>query len=690
METTNIMKRIKTLFPVALLGLFSFCESVVSAQAIQWLHLTINTSSADTVLLPNSSGSNPSGTWIVTNLACYGNVLITQTFPTNVTDYITPALENVPNASGNFVNMETGYGPYSWGPCAELNFYNTIHPAVVETYTVNFYFLNGPPANFSLFLAVGGLAFSTTATVSQPVIFRGEYDAPTSAYTSITNQPYDSSVTTGVTNAGTVGTIVGSYYNTDYHGDPINTGWALFQAVSDLATTNLPTGSGAGYPPPGAAPFLSLTVSQKSGDSIGFSLGYICFTNVCTNGCITIYSPNDIVATTCSNSLPVDFSVFVKDDCCSNCVTLDSNPQSGYDFPLGTTTVTNTAIDSLGNTDICTFTVTVLPNTDPPVFTACPSNVVICISSNSCGIMPDETPYVQAVTAEGQPANIMQSIMPGELVCSDTNVTFTATDGCGDATNRVVPCVLSNCCLQIECHSNIVASTCSNSLPVYYSVNAFDECCSNCLTLKSIPPSGYDFPPGTTTVTNIASDGLGDTNICTFTVTVIQNTNAPIIYYCPTNIIVSATNGCTTVPDVTGLVVATTAAGGPALVTQDPAAGIQICSMTNITVTVADACGHTTNCSVLCILVSNDVLTFTPVRSYTNSPFDVYALTWPTGAVGEPDWSAQFSTNLKDWHPLDVTNLVHYTNLPNHTGFTITNDQAIPNLFFRLISTNGP
>ena len=80
-------------------------------------------------------------------------------------------------------------------------------------------------------------------------------------------------------------------------------------------------------------------------------------------GCsITLDCPNNILATTSSNSLEVPFSVNVWDSCSTN-FTLTSAPPSGTEFPLGTTSVTNTVTDSLGNTKTCSFTVTVLPQT---------------------------------------------------------------------------------------------------------------------------------------------------------------------------------------------------------------------------------------------------------------------------------------------------------------------------------------
>src|SRR5207248_1638003 len=46
---------------------------------------------------------------------------------------------------------------------------------------------------------------------------------------------------------------------------------------------------------------------------------------------------------------------------------LVSVPASGSAFPVGVTTVTNTATDSSGNSSTCSFTVTVTPGNRPPV-----------------------------------------------------------------------------------------------------------------------------------------------------------------------------------------------------------------------------------------------------------------------------------------------------------------------------------
>jgi hypothetical protein len=54
----------------------------------------------------------------------------------------------------------------------------------------------------------------------------------------------------------------------------------------------------------------------------------------------------------------VDFAATATDNCDAS-PTISTEPASGSLFPVGTTTVTVTAVDSAGNTESCTFDVTV-------------------------------------------------------------------------------------------------------------------------------------------------------------------------------------------------------------------------------------------------------------------------------------------------------------------------------------------
>jgi hypothetical protein len=74
----------------------------------------------------------------------------------------------------------------------------------------------------------------------------------------------------------------------------------------------------------------------------------------------------------------VDFTVGITDNCDPQPVVV-SVPPSGTAFPSGVTTVVCTGFDASGNTNVCTFTVTVL-DTQPPQIT-CPADKVVVATS---------------------------------------------------------------------------------------------------------------------------------------------------------------------------------------------------------------------------------------------------------------------------------------------------------------------
>ena len=184
---------------------------------------------------------------MVTNLPCYGNVLITQTFSDTPPDgtywslwYLSPLFGSAPGP-GIFQDVQAGYGPYSWPAFNSLFAFYNGHLSSLS-YQVHIYFLNGQPNPCTLYLGVAGLASSTTATVSQPMVFRAEYDQQGSAPSA--NTSLDSLYGPAV--AGTSGTTVGSAFSLNHVGSPSDTGLAILQPTNALATAVLPPGSGQG------------------------------------------------------------------------------------------------------------------------------------------------------------------------------------------------------------------------------------------------------------------------------------------------------------------------------------------------------------------------------------------------------------------------------------------------------------
>ncbi len=197
---------------------------------------------------------------------------------------------------------------------------------------------------------------------------------------------------------------------------------------------------------------------------------------------------------------------------CSPPPFVTANPPSGSTFPIGTTTVNCTASDTCGNTNNCSFTVTV----NPQLTITCPSNItVMATGTNGANVF-----YTATASGGCGGLNIVGNPPSGSLFpIGTTTVTNTVTDSCSNQTScsftvTVYPQLL------IACSSNLtVTATGPGGAVVFFTVTATGGC-SPPPFVTANPPSGSTFPIGTTTVISTASDTCGNTNNCSFTVTV--------------------------------------------------------------------------------------------------------------------------------------------------------------------------
>jgi hypothetical protein len=363
-------------------------------------------------------------------------------------------------------------------------------------------------------------------------------------------------------------------------------------------------------------------------------------TNICTNGCLTIVNPNDMVITSCV-PIQVSYSPMVTDNCCSNgTVTVVCNPTNGSFFDPGTTNVvTCYATDSCGNSNSCSFTVTVVECcTNTCAFTTSvngasgPWNVTlnpnflygvsgninlpptVVNSSSGLAFLPGDSLTITSLTpgqdtlspgiglscdangeismgastVGGPGAYISGTVYLEELVgtfaqngvivgtpfaigngptmvtipCGANQLLMGVVDGWYHDNSGSVEVSITGLCSNscngcvfcLTCPNDMVVTTCSNSLPVSFPVWVSDTCCSN-YTLVTVPPSGSSFPLGTNTVTSTLTDNCGNSNSCSFTVTVLPGAN------CATNCLPD-TNGVKYLQDpglTNGIVVNATA-----------------------------------------------------------------------------------------------------------------------------------
>src|SRR5512139_1107496 len=123
----------------------------------------------------------------------------------------------------------------------------------------------------------------------------------------------------------------------------------------------------------------------------------------------------------CSSN--VTFSVTATDNC-GTVTNIVSVPASGSTFPVGVTTVTNTATDSSGNRTVCTFTVTVR-DTQLPTIT-CPADVTVNVNAGLC--VATGVALGSPTTGDNCGAVTVTNNAPAQFPVGTNLVTWTATD----------------------------------------------------------------------------------------------------------------------------------------------------------------------------------------------------------------------------------------------------------------------
>ncbi|MBY5956725.1 HYR domain-containing protein [Membranicola marinus] len=223
----------------------------------------------------------------------------------------------------------------------------------------------------------------------------------------------------------------------------------------------------------------------------------------------------------------VRFNATATDNCSAE-VTYSHVP--GSFFPIGTTTVTATATDPAGNTDVCTFDITVEDNEDPTI--TCPADITVSNTPGACGAVVSFT----ASATDNCSAVVTYSQDPGTFFpVGTTTVTATATDPSGNTAICTFDVTVEDHeDPTITCPADITVSMDPGTCGALVSFNATaTDNCSAVVTYSQDP--GTFFPVGTTMVAATATDPSGNTIVCTFNVTVEDN-EAPVSNCKPTTV----------------------------------------------------------------------------------------------------------------------------------------------------------
>jgi len=310
-------------------------------------------------------------------------------------------------------------------------------------------------------------------------------------------------------------------------------------AVVDFTATvtdNCPGATIVCNPPSGSTfPVGTTTVTCTATDACGN-------TDVCTFT-VTVNDNEDPVALCPGDAIvypntgQCEAASFWQANVTDNCpgATISCTPASGSTFPVGINTVTCTATDASGNTDVCTFTVTVIDNQDPTAY--CPADMIVDTDLGLCGAVVTFT----ATVWDNCPGATISCTPPSgsTFPVGTTTVTCTAIDASGntDVCTFTVT-VQDNEDPVALCPANITVNNDPGlcDAVVVWTATATDNCPG--VSISCLPPSGSTFPVGVTTVTCTATDASGNTDVCSFTVTVVDNEDP--VASCPGDITVDA------------------------------------------------------------------------------------------------------------------------------------------------------
>lgn len=282
-----------------------------------------------------------------------------------------------------------------------------------------------------------------------------------------------------------------------------------------------------------------------------------------------------------NNIAPVSFN----DNCIVNSITYTitgattssgNNDASGTVFNLGTSTVTYTVTDVSGNISSCNFTVTITDNQSPLI--TCPSNVTQNNNATTCstvvtGIAPliasdNCTVSSIAYSISGATTSSGISDASGESFnVGVSTVSYSIFDAAGNSSSCSFNVTITdNQAPTITCPVNVTQNNDAGSCSAI--VNGISPITNDNCSVTSITynitgatttsgvgdASGTSFNVGTSNVTYTVQDAAGNSNSCSFNVTIVDI--QPPTINCRNNINTSATPGlCSRVINNTALTI---------------------------------------------------------------------------------------------------------------------------------------
>jgi probable HAF family extracellular repeat protein len=291
---------------------------------------------------------------------------------------------------------------------------------------------------------------------------------------------------------------------------------------------------------------------------------------------------------------------------------------------MGAHVISLTVTDPQGASAQASVTVTVVDTTAPVV--VCPNSMTVAASANCDAPVPDFIAGTRASDAcsSGQ-LTAIQSPAAGTSVGAGAHVvTVTVSDGAGNASSCTVTFTVADTTPPVV--SPLADSTasadgnCQAAVPDFtVGLGATDNCTAPAaLTKTQSPAKGTLVGIGPHVVAVTVRDAAGNATSVTGTFTV-RDTTPPVVV-CPNSMTVAASANCDApVPDFASATRASDrCSSGQLTATQTPAAGTLVgCGAHVVTITVSDAAGNVSSCTVAFTVVDRAPPVVSPLANST-------------------------------------------------------------------------
>ncbi len=349
--------------------------------------------------------------------------------------------------------------------------------------------------------------------------------------------------------------------------------------------------------------FISMTGSDIAGNSsvCSFEVTLIDTLAPTFSNCkdTTLYLDHN-----CELSMPNLFTyVGVNENCSSISTTQVPNVGS----TIVGETVTNViymATDVSGNSETCFMDIITADTTSPNVVT-CPTDITVSTGATSCDYeVVDFTSGVFATDNCTSVFNITQSEAVGTMLSAGATypIVLTIADDAGNTgTCSFDITVEDNTAPVLNCPVNPTVgadANCQYTIPSYDTVvNSTDNCGS---VIFSQTPLAGTVISGIGTQQSIslyAEDAEGNQSSCSFTITVADTTSPTVT--CPGTQTIAITGNCQyDIPDLSTLATFSDLCDASPTYAQSPSAGTTVSGIQMVNITITDASGNTSTCSV--------------------------------------------------------------------------------------------